>query len=345
MLVIILIFTLNAVLSHTAAQTCLEKALQLSQDCSNTHLMYFSNEGLASGFGSEFNHYLIYVFLDSIYSNQRAISVRTSDEWPYDCTGHLGWGCYLELGCEDSILKYLPYLQFREGNSFHDKGGVEHDINGIQRKLSEAYSKHYHLTNCDERVLTISEITSIVANYVFKLNKESQTFVNEFNSYYNLESKKYVSVQIRTTDKHAEMEDVTWSFINNMTRVMDTVMPYLVDTGIYDIFIGTDNCDLLKEIADLPNFKDKGYILHSACFHGNPFTQGNPQRGSYGHTLRLISEIEMLVHGDIFFGVLQSNLVRMVYRLRYPVKDKFVPFTYEDIHKIWPNYDIDMLTD
>lgn len=42
-------------------------------------------------------------------------------------------------------------------------------------------------------------------------------------------------------------------------------------------------------------------------------------------TLRAFADIEMLVHGEYFFGLLSSNLVRMVHRLRYPVMDKTIP--------------------
>ena len=40
--------------------------------------------------------------------------------------------------------------------------------------------------------------------------------------------------------------------------------------------------------------------------------------GNHRLTLRLFADIDMLVQGEHFFGLLNSNLVRMIYRLRFP---------------------------
>lgn len=333
---------------------CLDVAIQHSQRCDNNQKLYFQTEGLASGFGSEFNYYLIYDLLDGIYQNRRLVSVRTGDEWPYDCNERLGWGCYLQFPCIDSVLSEVDQIELSENNAFHNKGSVSHG-RAPESLLANAYSEIYNKVEaCDTFPLGITNITSIIAKYLFKPNHHSQQFIDRYNSKYNLSNKKYLALQVRTTDKHAEMDDVTWAIITNMTAIAEVVLPHLIEHGIQDIYISTDDCDLMANLSLALNVHRSArtqppYNIQSPCYinhegaladiNGSPIRTMNAKQ-----TLRLLAEIVMLVGGEVFVGGIQSNLVRLVYRLRYPQQaNKFVYFKMSPEKAMQENNNLDNL--
>ena len=46
--------------------------------------------------------------------------------------------------------------------------------------------------------------------------------------------------------------------------------------------------------------------------------ESNVRLANHANTMKLLADIEMLKRGDHFFGLFDSNLVRMVHYLRYP---------------------------
>ena len=303
---------------------CLTTSLQKSQDCSNKKFLYFMTEGVSSGFGSEFNYYFVHALLRGICENRRIVFVRSKRDWPYDCPSKSGWACYLDFPCPDSVIEFSA-IEFSADNVIHQQHGRNQDINQIKRDIKGLYESNSWGTSCDIHQATTTEITSIAAVYLYKLNNSTRKSVEEFNSAYNLSSDhSYIAAQIRATDKRSEMDDESWAFMNNVTAIAEYIKPYLIDKNINNLFISTDNCTVVSVFRLI--FDKSLFRIYSACDDSR--AHGDPHRGTYEQTLRLIAEIDMLVKGRYFFGLIHSNLVRMVYRLRYfnNMQQSFVPF-------------------
>ena len=71
-----------------------------------------------------------------------------------------------------------------------------------------------------------------------------------------------------------------------------------------------------------------GVKLFGSCFNATtnaliPInvdrTESLVRTKKYESTIGLLADIEMLKNGDHFFGLFDSNLVRMIHKLRYPL--------------------------
>ena len=103
-----------------ARASCFKDILLKTQDCSNSNIVYYSMEGEASGFGSEFFYFFVHALKDAILQNARLKYVITGKTWENDCPGeceipaarriipieHLGWACYFEFPCSDSVMQH-----------------------------------------------------------------------------------------------------------------------------------------------------------------------------------------------------------------------------------------------
>lgn len=77
----------------------------------------------------------------------------------------------------------------------------------------------------------------------------------------------------------------------------------------------SDSCTAVHKIVSLlPEYKVFGPCLNSS----NHLTYARRAKNSKTNTYALLADIEMLRGGEHFFGIFDSNLVRMVHRLRHP---------------------------
>lgn len=297
----------------------------------NFFKVYYA-EGEGSGLGSEFNNYLIFTIIEGIYTNRRIVNILSDRSWPYDCGDNTGWACYLKFPCEDSSLP-IKYNELPNGSILHNGDNIIHDAGYVQLNLQKAYNEFYFSQeSCNASSLGATITTAIIAHHVYHLNENTSRLVNSFLSIFPFRQEKYISVQIRTTDKRVEMDQETWDIVTNMTTISALLVPYMKLASIKHVFVATDDCDLISKLSLQVQSYDSNYIVHSACKHSlRHMEKGSPSRSVNGHAVRLLSEIAMLVGGEYLFGALQSNLVRMVYRLRYPNLENFIPFAYEAI--------------
>ena len=82
--------------------------------------------------------------------------------------------------------------------------------------------------------------------------------------------------------------------------------------------IATDNCTAALTVGNI--IATWGIESYGLCFE-NKFTNKdniNPRNQKNGGAIQAIVDIEMLRNGKEFFGLFDSNFVRMVHRLRYP---------------------------
>jgi len=84
------------------------------------------------------------------------------------------------------------------------------------------------------------------------------------------------------------------------------------------VYIAVDDCRLINIYKKILIASDSKAMVHSSCT-SDVVLSGNPRSdGGYNDTMKLISDIEMLRRGKVLLGLVESNLVRMIYRLRYP---------------------------
>lgn len=326
---------------------CFEELLAKSQSCDNPALMYVSLEGGGSGLGSEFNMYLVYALIDAVRKNKRMVYFNSRRHWEYDCAEKLGWGCYLTFPCNNTYGVAVRDMDFsHERTSVHDRDEVKREYPFLFEKVRDMYNE-IKTENEPECKLTPdvkqTYFTSIAAKHLFTPSPQTSRFIKRFNSHYNIQG-DYISLQIRAQDKKYEMSAQTWEWITHLSNTYEEIKPYLYPSpnGLKNLYVSTDNCTMLTELS---SYLSKEVNVYSPCnllFHkaaadhlftdlsfndGNKDAEAivgtfNPRKGGYRPTLRLLAEIDMLVNGVHFFGLLNSNLVRMVHRLRSPERQK-----------------------
>lgn len=354
-IIITLMSTFSFCVFPTLSSNCFWSILREFQSCKNNHFHYATIQGIPSqGFGSEFNYNLIFHLINAIMLKQRLIFVKPLEQWEYDCPGNKGWACYFKFPCDDSVIHSNLINITNEKSSLSQREAEIRDFDTIIIKLQNIY-KELHKNDkikvlCDISKLTPTSLTSIAANYLYQLNSRTIHFIKSFNSFYNnnFYLSKYIALQIRSTDKISEMNSIAWSRLHNVTYLVSAVSPYFTTPyNITNLYISTDNCQLVVDISEQLATSTTKINLFSPCLNHTRSTASlhltqtqdhnytsdgkytdvidyselvghfNPRRSTYQSTMRLLAEIETMRAADHFFGIMNSNLVRMVTRLRY----------------------------
>lgn len=335
---------------HVTSLQCLEHMLNLTQSCSNP-VVEVGAVGLShnkNGLGSEFNHWLLYDFLEAFYKGKRMVFQepkpafgwvhhsyesgweRTTTGWEYDCPDHLGWACYFDIPCIDAFQDPIED-PFTVEKLYHKDFIDQWKTNSLQKLYDD--QRKPNDPHCNFNSIKLDTVMSLASNYLFKLNKFTSTFVTVYNTIYGIpEGSPYAALHLRNTDKKGEVSIAEWSWINDMEKVYSVVKPYLVSSGIKYLFVATDNCELLQKLIPL---LESHIHVSSPCMVAGKV---NPRQRTYVSTLQLFAEIEMFRSAQHFFGTLLSNLPRLVYRLKYPNNA-------DTTHDISPQFHPDMSFD
>lgn len=240
-----------------------------------------------------------------------------------------GWACILSFPCADSKINetdlnfklsgynMLGYNRYGNGYNFTtimheiDVQGHHLEFNLECNTWSQDIPYRYSLTN----------ITSLLAQHIWKLNPETKAIVQAYNSLFDIPlGNKYVGVQIRLTDKRGDMGSATWDFLSNNSAIAATVVPYMDEEAIEHVYVSTDDCTIVenleKEFQQLSS--PKALKFSTAC--------ANPLNYVIKPLWSLVSEIEMLRGSELFFSTLYSGLNRHIHRLRYPDHHKSINF-------------------
>ena len=215
--------------------------------------------------------------------------------------------------------------------SFHDRDHVLRDFPKMLEMLTLLFERYKNLNQVngactDLKHANATAITSIAAKFLYNLNDGTKEFVSRFNKKYKIPSgDPYIALQLRATDKQREMSQQLFAWVTNMTKVAAELNPYFLNPTqpIKHLYISTDNCTLATELVPL---LPPHVIVSTPCYKYDNDPDSdiigafNPRLHDHKSTLRLFAEIEMLAAGTHFFGVVNSNIVRMVHRLRYPDK-------------------------
>mmetsp|Transcript_19904 Transcript_19904/g.28510 ORF Transcript_19904/g.28510 Transcript_19904/m.28510 type:complete len:246 (+) Transcript_19904:458-1195(+) len=191
-------------------------------------------------------------------------------------------------------------------------------------------------------------ITSIAAKHLYHLNSNTKTVIHEMvsKSYLKeLSTHPYLSIQLRMNDKKYEMSPETWNYITNISNIVSEVMPYFKKLNLTRLYLATDNCSAAREIFRMlqplkvltysPCLNSLGEICLLAPLRGGQQLQDNTTDSAMP-TYRLFMDIELLRKSRMFFGLFDSNLVRMVHRLRMPnwqMSRALATVTYTDSRK------------
>eukprot|EP00597_Dinobryon_sp_UTEXLB2267_P000508 CAMPEP_0170059666 /NCGR_PEP_ID=MMETSP0019_2-20121128/1865_1 /TAXON_ID=98059 /ORGANISM="Dinobryon sp., Strain UTEXLB2267" /LENGTH=243 /DNA_ID=CAMNT_0010264987 /DNA_START=486 /DNA_END=1217 /DNA_ORIENTATION=+ len=181
----------------------------------------------------------------------------------------------------------------------------------------------------DYNSLSVTILTSMAAKYLFRLNSETRAVIKHINNRYkNLMRSSYISLQLRMTDKKYEMSKEAWAWVNNLSNTAEFMKPFFQAAHTNNLFIATDNCSAVADLVSLlPAQKIFSPCINVSSASSHPegplLTAENAanlrRHGGLTSTYALLADIEMLRRGQHFFGLFDSNLVRMIHRLRYPV--------------------------
>ena len=176
--------------------------------------------------------------------------------------------------------------------------------------------------NCqDLGSYSIGDMSNYASIFLWKLPFHVQQYVNQHNAatYLHYIQGKYNSIQIRLSDKKAEMNEKTWNWMTHTANIAKFVEPIFEQSGLRHVFISSDNCTAVVELeALLPKYQFITPCRNITTGHIN--TENPRKEHDHFSVLQLIAEIEMLRNGEHFIGLFDSNLVRMIHRLRFPDK-------------------------
>lgn len=292
-----------------------------TQSCSNNNLLYVTNLGSGgSGFGSEFNFYFVYALMTAILKRSRMVFVKYHVPFQYDCPSKSGWACYFKFPCNDSVIAKDEFDRLNPPQAILDYKDIDksRDFNYLVSSFGNEIPEKSVL-NCNREHMNPTILTGLVSKHLYQLNADSKHFVKKFNHRYGFEDIKYIAIQMRGTDKKAEVDHDIWNWISNMSNIYTTILPYLKDYKY--VFIATDDCLWYENLMPLI---PKDITVMSPCNSNNHISQEhsdltgtfNPRQNNVKYTLRLLADIQMLVQADHYFGLTKSNMVRMIYKLR-----------------------------
>ena len=328
--------------SNAGIFECFKDLLQSSQQCDNKRLLYYERKGGGEyfGFGSEFNYHLSGALMLAVLNKQRLVLVRDKSELAgYECIKTRFWECYLSFPCEDSVVDY------RDVKNVNTKG--RHAANTYYRQVNNVHSVpsltdvlrmrcnagQYLRPGENVSVPVVRAVEDMVVGHLFHLNAETEKKVEEFVQFSGLAGKQYIAIHIRATDKVKELNDFAWSTLHNMNHLYDCISAYMsVPVKLDYAFISSDDCNLVDALSK--KFPESMHIVSPCNIHSMKSTMipaalravlnhANPRHGdvydkasNYFRTLRLLGELRLWTDAAQYFGLYQSNLGRLTYRLR-----------------------------
>ena len=211
----------------------------------NTRFQQTQGRSVRAGLGAEFNHYLIHSLLNALWTKRRLVFLTSMRSWEYDCPERLGWACYLSLPCKDSVVN-MSSIDFSYRNALHDKDDAARSFETLKMKFNP---RSFCGANNDIATTSPTELTAIVAKFLYSLNNSTMLFTQKYNEQYGFGSSKYLSVQIRLGDKVKEMPRANWEWMTNTSNIVEVLRPYLATNK--RIFVATDNCSTVFTMATM----------------------------------------------------------------------------------------------
>jgi hypothetical protein len=190
--------------------------------------------------------------------------------------------------------------------------------------------------DCDTSTL-VEEMEVIATRYLYRLNSKTLKAVEALNRELHPRLIRpsplgagYNSLQIRLTDKWKEMSTETWKWVTNTSNIAEFIRPFMTDDSHSDLFVATDACETVHELRKLLPLNIE---IHSSCnvqlasppaavvgadAENNETNNRFGTQRDYAGALKLLADVEMLRNGRHFFGLAESNVVRLARRLQPP---------------------------
>jgi hypothetical protein len=336
---------------------CFSIIFKLTQACSNMDLIYyhvplFKNQG----FASEFNLNYVYALLNAIMENKRLIVGHNRKlmkrDWEYQCKPEQDWFCFFKKDCDDS---YINDTSLIENNNikvvtFHSLiRDPKLIIENINDKLKTISMLNKEDKSCELNEFSSMKIASLASSYLYTFN---DVFKNKLEDYHvkfygdlysYLEKTKYLSIQLRTNDKIVESLDETFAVITDAKKLYSLIENKLFPIGtIKDVFIASDNCTIACELRNVLrryNINSFGRcVTKQTCLNSDVLNPRLEQDNIKKNKL-LFSDIELLKNGEYFVGDFCSNIVRLIYKLRYNTRyqHNMIPIDHKIIDKVRDN--------
>ena len=333
--------------SNAAIFDCYKDLLQSTQRCDNERLLYYQRKGGGEyfGFGSEFNYHLSGALMVAVANKQRLVLVRDKSELTgYECLETQFWDCYLSFPCKDSVVDYKDVKNVnaknRHANTYYSQVNNVHSVPSLTDVLRLRCNAGQYLRPGENvSVSIVRAVEDTVVGHLFHLNAETEKKVEEFVQFSGLAGKQYLAVHIRATDKAKELNDYAWSTLHNMNRLYSCISEYMnVPVKLNYALISSDDCSLVDALSK--KFPKSIHIVSPCYIHSMKYeiipksfraviNLADPRHGdthdkasNYFRTLRLLGELRLWSDATQYFGLYQSNLGRLTYRLRalkYPI--------------------------
>lgn len=210
---------------------CVSQVLDVTQSCSNRNKLYATTMGTDSGFGSEFNAYLMNSMLTALLDNKRLIYFVSKRPWEYDCPGNQAWACYFTFApCTDNVAtsKDLDFSLQRNvfeplkvsGQSFLDHNLMKtmsaREGKMLLGKMAEVLTAHgrngSEICSGTSQPFQEALFAGVLTHKLFALNNITQRAVHDRNKHYfkHIGDRPYFALQLRLTDKQYETPEADW---------------------------------------------------------------------------------------------------------------------------------------
>lgn len=306
---------------------CFLNLLKKTQSCDNMNIYYGSMVGGKLGIGVEFTVRLMRQVLCAVMNNQRFVFVNAQKKWEYNCASGEGWACYINFGCDDSIVRQHQVNLMNKGSaadpctsqpsnpllcrgSIFEGRLIEEYIDMkrefVFRNLQQLHDeltrtgKNQHMEKgvCNLENSSYANISTIIGSHVYRLNTATKTIIDtaikeRFPQLLSPTLKQYVALQIRLTDKKREVTPDVWNWMNNATNIANFVTPLLQRVRPSSrkdnvaLFIATDDCVFTRTLLPLL----PSYVtVHSRCMKEQSFvlTRRDVITPGYADTLQTL---------------------------------------------------------
>jgi hypothetical protein len=343
---------MSSISQATQFEQCFSEILNESQHCSNKDVYYWKVAFRPlgnNGFGSQWNAYLVPGLIDAVLRKKRLVLFNDNSPWEYDCAEKKLWGCYFTFPCEDSILltdsKNVSHSTREAARTYSSV------LDYIQRSKGEPSLKNRKMSeifdqpSCRTANIFASDpdplhtmITSSVA-YLWNVNSNTTQRVQELNKdiyrQFPLVSNRftyrnYISLYLRLTDKVTERNEKVKQFLQYQPNVIDYIVPFASTYGVYTLLITSDDCSYVSDLFALNRANQQAgnssLRMLSPCFatmhnessgiNSERVAQRRSGRGGPHHANGLIADIELAADSYLFIGIFDSNISRLIARLR-----------------------------
>lgn len=260
-------------------------------------------------------------FLAAVVRGQRVVFVLENEDsaeevWVHDCRERLHWFCYFAAPCNDSVVRRRDLLgkTVSRYDSHVARSGFRQFISGDQKALKATFPEIFRTCLGGASPLGV---TAIAAQFLWRYSPAVAEWMStKVSLLRNAYGGRYAALQWRLTDKAFEYGPTTARLIRNTSYVAATVYEAMSTRNLSVLFVATDDCAAFRRLGQLLRSRYASSLrIFSTCSARH---EGLVARGGFENARDALLDVELLRQGEVLIGSVYSNMIRMVYRLRYP---------------------------